>query len=150
MHALASINRNSYHFLFHHRKQASFRYWLLFSRKDYCCTWLSFGFYTTNLANQMTTDFGGFWWFFEECINFGTAFIWGVVGKGKDEVGGSKLKEESETIQVLEFRVVMKSISSCVVISTYSFCYSWPVSPTRLNYTYVTVMTLTAISGLHH
>ena len=74
----------------------------------------------------------------------------GVVGKGKDEVGGSKLKEESETIQVIEFRVVMKSISSCVVISTYSFCYSWPVSPTRLKYTYVTVMTVAAKSGLHH
>ena len=46
----------------------------------------------------------------------------GVGGKGSGEVGGSKVKEESETIQVIEFRVVMKSISSCVVISSY--CYS--------------------------
>ena len=50
---------------------------------------------------------------------------YGVGGKGKGEVGGSKVKEESGTIQVIEFRVVMKSISSCVVISCY--CYSWPV-----------------------
>ena len=72
----------------------------------------------------------------------------GVGGKGKGEVGGSKVKEESETIQVIEFRMVMKSISSCVVISSY--CYSWPVSPTRLKYTYVAVMTVTALSGLNH
>ena len=71
-----------------------------------------------------------------------------VGGKGSGEVGGSKVKEESETMQVIEFRVVMKSISSCVVISSY--CYCWPVSPTRLKYTYVAVMTMTAISGLHH
>ena len=28
------------------------------------------GFYTTNLANHMTTDFGEFLMIFEECINF--------------------------------------------------------------------------------
>ena len=72
----------------------------------------------------------------------------GVVGKGKGEVGGSKVKEESGTIQVIEFNVVMKSVRSCVVMSSY--CYSWPVSPTRLKYTYIAVMTVTAISGLHH
>ena len=77
-------------------------------------------------------------------INFGTAFIWGWVGRAvHGEVGGSKVKEESETIQVIEFRMVMKSISSCVVISSY--CYSWPVSTIRLiiNYTYVAVMRVT-------
>ena len=73
----------------------------------------------------------------------------GWVGRAvHGEVSGRKVKEESETIQVIEFRVVMKPISSCVVISIY--CYSWPVSPTRLKYTYVAVMTVTAISGLHH
>ena len=72
----------------------------------------------------------------------------GVGGKSSGEVGGSKVKKENETIQVIEFRVVMKSISSCIVISSYY--YSWPVSPTKLKYTYVAVMTVTAISGLHH
>ena len=72
----------------------------------------------------------------------------GVVGKGKDEVGGSKVKEDSGTIQVVEFKMAMKSVRSCVVISSYY--YSSPVSPTRLKYTYIAVMTLTAISGLHH
>ena len=67
------------------------------------------GFYTTNLANHMTTDFGGFLMIFEECINFWPVCIWGWVGRAGVRWVIAKVKQKSRTTQMTEFRVVMKS-----------------------------------------